>query len=142
MDMPVEQSFGLRHSGKKSSRFVGGCRLGSFLSKILFLAERRIEVPLVRCNGRCTVMLIVLRIPIRNQSQVERQQLPRRRKGLTSWSSSRRLMEVEQLKGLLYSPKAACHFNSKKDKETHVIQILRKPINLIDLHCSQLRGRP
>ena len=53
------------------------------------------------------------------------------------------MTSVEQLKGLLYSPKAACHFNSKKDKETHVILILRRPpINLNDLQCSLFLRRP
>ena len=53
------------------------------------------------------------------------------------------MTSVEQLKGLLYSPKVACHFNSKKDKETHVILILRRPpINLNDLQCSLFLRRP
>ena len=41
------------------------------------------------------------------------------------------MTSVEQLKGLLYSPKVACHPNSKKD-----ILILGRPINLNDLQCS------
>jgi len=53
------------------------------------------------------------------------------------------MTSVEQLKDLLYSPKVACHFNSKKDKETHVILILRRPpINLNDLQCSLFLRRP
>ena len=47
------------------------------------------------------------------------------------------MTSVEQLKGLLYSPKVACHPNSKKD-----ILILGRPINLNDLQCSLFLRRP
>ena len=48
------------------------------------------------------------------------------------------MTSVEQLKGLLYSPKVACHPNSKKD----IILILGRPINLNDLQCSLFLRRP
>ena len=53
------------------------------------------------------------------------------------------MTSVEQLKGLLYSPKVACHPNSKKDilnlvnlNDLQCSLFLRRPINLNDLQCS------
>ena len=48
------------------------------------------------------------------------------------------MTSVEQLMGLLYSPKVACHPNSKKN----IILILGRPINLNDLQCSLFLRRP